>query len=127
MRFLLDTHIWLWLLDNPSRIGARAGRLLGASSNDVWLSPVSLWEVLALVQKARLRVDPDAASWLRSALSRLFVREASLTHDVALALTRITTPHRDPADRFLAATAHAYDLTLLTADDDLLAGTGYKV
>jgi PIN domain nuclease of toxin-antitoxin system len=52
--------------------------------------------------------------------------EAPLTHRVALATREIVVPHKDPMDRFLAATAKVYDLVLVTADADLLAGRGFK-
>jgi PIN domain nuclease of toxin-antitoxin system len=54
------------------------------------------------------------------------VEEAAMTNEVALALRYIQTAHNDPADRLIAATAAVYDLTLLTADERLLEGRGYK-
>jgi len=50
-----------------------------------------------------------------------------LTHEVALASEAVVLPHRDPADTFLAATAKVYDLTLVTADENLSRGKGYSV
>ncbi len=53
-------------------------------------------------------------------------REASLTHAVAQQSRRLSLEHSDPADRFVAATAVVYDLTLVTADARLLRGKGYR-
>ena len=64
----------------------------------------------------------SAALWPNSPF-----REAPLTHEVALASDAVVLPHRDPADTFLAATAKVYDLTLVTADENLLKGKGYSV
>ena len=55
------------------------------------------------------------------------MKEAPVTHAVVRALGGIETPHRDPADRFLAATAAALDLQLVTSDERLLAGRGYQI
>jgi len=55
------------------------------------------------------------------------LREARLTFDVALRSREVTLGHDDPADRFLAATAAVYELTLITADTKLLEGDGFKV
>jgi PIN domain nuclease of toxin-antitoxin system len=55
------------------------------------------------------------------------MKEAPLTHAVMRSLRSIETPHRDPADRFLAATAAALDLKLVTADERLIDGRGYAV
>jgi len=67
------------------------------------------------------------ASWISASLAESPFREATLTNEVALASDSITLPHRDPADTFLAATAKVYDLTLVTADQNLLKGKGYSV
>jgi len=55
------------------------------------------------------------------------VSRATLTHEVAVESVFIELPHRDPADRFLAATAKVFDLTLVTADDRLLGSKGFAV
>lgn len=55
------------------------------------------------------------------------LREVRLTFDIALRSREVTLAHEDPTDRFLAATAAVYDLTLITADTKLLEGDGFKV
>jgi PIN domain nuclease of toxin-antitoxin system len=70
---------------------------------------------------------PNAPEWIETSISRAGFREAPLTNEVVMALTRIETPHRDPADRFLAATANSFDLTLVTADQNLIQGRGYNI
>ena len=127
MRLLLDTHIWLWSLGEPSRLTPRVAQALGAKNADLWLSPVSLWELGMLVEKGRVDLSDSRHAWIDEALRATPMREAPLTYAVVRALGSITTPHRDPADRFLAATAAALDLELVTADERLLAGRGYRV
>ena len=118
MRLLLDTHIWLWSLRQPERLGGLVRQLLRDRNNELWLSPVSTWEALLLKAKGRIRLHGDLAEWLAGATSHF--REAPLTHEIVLAAHQLPLPHRDPADRFLAATAQALDLTLVTADERLL-------
>ena len=127
MRLLLDTHIWLWSLIEPSRLTPRAARVLEAGDAELWLSPISLWELGILVGRRRIELSSDVDAWIDDALRRAPMREAPLTRAVVRALGSIVTPHRDPADRFLAATAAALDLQLVTADEQLLAGRGYRV
>ncbi len=127
MRLLLDTHIWLWSLLEPARLSRRVARELGNPENELWLSPVSVWEVLVLAGKGRIVLDGGAGAWVGKALAAAPLREAPFTHDVALATSGIRLPHRDPADRFLAATAHVYGLTLVTADRNLRAAKGFAV
>jgi PIN domain nuclease of toxin-antitoxin system len=120
MKYLLDTHIWLWSVIQPDRLVNRVSRTIADPKNELWLSPVSVWELTILCRKGRFRVRPDIATWVRKTASDLQLTEAPLTIEVALALPSIPFSHADPADHLLAATAKVFDLTLITADDHLL-------
>jgi PIN domain nuclease of toxin-antitoxin system len=120
MRLLLDTHIWLWSMAEPSRIIRRVSRELEDPENEIWLSPVSTWELLVLARKRRIELDTEPVTWIRTALAEVSFKEAALTHEVAVQSVSVDLPHADPADRFIAATALVYDLTLVTGDDRLL-------
>ena len=117
MNLLLDTHIWIWSKLDPKRIGKGAARELSNNNNDLWLSPISVWEALALMQKGRIRVG-DPLAWVERAADQL--REAPLTHEIVRTGFALSLPHADPADRFVAATAKVLKLTLVTADQRLL-------
>jgi PIN domain nuclease of toxin-antitoxin system len=116
VRLLLDTHIWLWSLLEPGKLAKRVAGALQDGRNEIWLSPISVWEFLVLVEKGRVILQVDAASWLDEALARAPLKEAALTHEIARQSRLVTLPHQDPADRFLAATAKVLGLTLVTAD-----------
>ncbi|MFZ1917342.1 MAG: type II toxin-antitoxin system VapC family toxin [Terriglobales bacterium] len=117
MRLLLDTHIWLWSLSEPRRIGRRVFVQLKDQNNELWLSPISTYEALTLHHKGRFEIDRDVSTWLAQATAG--TREAPLTHEIALVARQLPL-HQDPADRILAATAEVLDLTLVTADERLL-------
>ena len=121
MNYLLDTHVWLWSLIEPGQLGATTYSLLGNPQNTFFLSPISLWETLLLVEKQRIIVEHDPYVWLATALNNSAIHEAPLTHAVALRSRSLPLPHQDPADRFIAATAVEYGLTLITADQHLLS------
>jgi PIN domain nuclease of toxin-antitoxin system len=125
VKLLLDTHIWLWSLLEPARLSRRIVKALEA--NEIWISPISAWEIIVLCRKNRIELNNDPAEWITDALARAPFHEAPLTMEIALATKTIVLPHRDPADRFLAATAKVYNLTLVTADRNLLKGKGYAV
>jgi PIN domain nuclease of toxin-antitoxin system len=86
-----------------------------------------MWEAFLLYRKKRIRISPDFTTWLANSLNALPVVEAPLTFEVARALTSLRVPHDDPADLFLAATAKAFELTLITADRNLIKTTGISV
>jgi PIN domain nuclease of toxin-antitoxin system len=127
MKLLLDTHIWLWSLGEQQRLSNRVARELNNRQNELWLSPVSIWEALLLSRKKRIQIAPDFTTWLAASLSVLPVIEAPFTFEVARILPSLGMPHDDPADLFLAATAKAFDLTLITADRNLLRTGGISV
>ena len=127
MKLLLDTHIWIWSLGESSRLTRRVARALSAKDAELWLSPISLWELEILVEKGRLELAAGLDAWIDDAMEVAPMKEAPLTHAVVRSLRTVETPHSDPADRFLAATAAALDLQLVTADEHLLAGRGYRV
>jgi PIN domain nuclease of toxin-antitoxin system len=127
VKLLLDTHIWLWSLLEPARLGERVVRELEEPSNELWLSPITTWEALLLVEKGRIVLSVEPVVWIRTALRTLPFREAPLTHEVAIRSRRMGLPHRDPADALLAATAAVFELTLVTADERLLDSTRYSV
>jgi PIN domain nuclease of toxin-antitoxin system len=117
LKLLLDTHIWLWSLSDPRRLGRRVLVQLKDKANELWLSPISTYEALTLHYKRRFEIDGDLQEWLARAI--VGTREAPLTHEIAL-VARQLSMHQDPADRILAATAEVLDLTLVTADERLL-------
>jgi PIN domain nuclease of toxin-antitoxin system len=120
MKLLLDTHIWLWSLGEPHRLSKRVAKALDDRQNELWLSPISVWEAFLLFRKKRVQISTDFTTWLATSLSTLPVIEAPLTFEVARTLPTLAVPHEDPADLFLAATAKAFELTLVTSDRNLL-------
>jgi len=118
LNLLLDTHIWIWSKLEPRRLGRRTRVELLHEENELWLSPVSLWEALVLMQKGRIQVE-NPLVWVENAAEQL--REAPLTNEIVRTGFALPLPHADPTDRFLAATAKVLKLTLVTADRRLLA------
>ena len=88
--------------------------------NELWLSPVSVWELILLVEGKRVTLNEPLDRFVEKSQKELSLREAAFTWAVADELRYTILPHRDPADRFLVATAKFYDLTLITSDRRLL-------
>ena len=91
--------------------------MLKREENELWLSPISTWEVLTLQQNGKIDLTADLTAWVEQATAGL--KEALLTHEIALA-SRQFLSHQDLSDRLIAATALVMDLTLVTADERLL-------
>ncbi len=120
MKLLLDTHIWLWSVLEPERLSRRVSKEIQDMSNELWLSPISVWELIVLWQKGRMVPSEDIETWVPNALQSLPLQEAPVTYEVAREIGRLQLANRDPADRFLLATAKVFELTLVTADEHLL-------
>lgn len=122
---LLDTHVWVWILEGlTDRIGARTRRLVARAARDgrLRVSPISAWEVGMLVRKDRLAFGEPCERWVQRASSAPGLSVAELTPAIAVESSFLPGAfHGDPADRMLIATARAASATLLTADERILA------
>lgn len=74
MKLLLDTHILLWSLLDPGQLSKRVADELENPSNELWLSPISTWEILLLAEKGRVILDAEPVTWLRTVLKRILFR-----------------------------------------------------
>jgi PIN domain nuclease of toxin-antitoxin system len=122
---LLDTHAWIWTVEGDvRRVGRRSRRMMtqAETRGALRVSPVTLFEVVALHTAGRLRLAQPPAEWIEASLDRSGVRLAEVTRGVAIDagfIPRVALP--DPLDRVLVATARQLDATLLTADSTILA------
>ncbi|HBQ98234.1 MULTISPECIES: type II toxin-antitoxin system VapC family toxin [unclassified Roseofilum] len=119
MKILLDTHIWIWYLLGDQRLPIHMQTVIADPKTQLWLSPISIWETLVLSEKGRISLQPDANTWVDFALQSLPTHEAKLNYAIAILSRKIAVRHQDPADRFIAATALQYGLTLATVDAHL--------
>jgi len=127
VKLLLDTHIWIWALNQPGQLSAKVRRALRKPANQLYLSPVSIWEARHLERCGRIRLRQPFDLWVRKTLERSPLQEAPFTLAVATAAAMIELPQPDPGDVFLAATAITFGLTLVTADRQLMGCPGLSV
>jgi len=120
LKLLLDTHIWLWSLLEPDRLSENGRQTLRRAETELYLSPISIWELTILASKGRVVLTCEVEEWVDESLSRVPITEIPLTIQAALEANRLKLPHHDPADRFIVATAKTFELTLATADTRIL-------
>jgi PIN domain nuclease of toxin-antitoxin system len=86
----------------------------GGLDNELWLSPISVWEALLLLERGRVRVGLEPGVWFAQALRAMPVRDANLTREIVLASRSVDLHHHEgSADRLIAATAAVLGLTLV--------------
>src|SRR5260370_17923486 len=100
VRLLLDTHIWLWSQLEPDRLIPKVRGALEDPEAELWLSSISLWELLLLIERGRVTVVGDAGIWVQDPLRVSPLREAPPPHAVALESLPVSLPHPDPPHRF---------------------------
>ena len=127
MKLLLDTHVILWSAAEPEKLPSKIAEELEKELNELWFSPISVWEILLLAEKGRVVIKADHEKSIRKMFNKLPFREAVINQEVAIQSRKINLPHQDTADRFLAATAIVYDLTLVTADRRLIDAKSFSV
>ncbi len=113
MRLLLDSHALLWALTLNPRLPEHARSLIGDVANDVFFSPVSLYE---LVFKARRRRIPLGSLEVHQATIASGFREVGLTSRHLLYAANLDWDHGDPWDRILLAQAVLENMRLVSAD-----------
>lgn len=122
MSFLLDTHVWIWTQEQPDAMGAKARALLETTSEELCVSSVSSLEIARLVSGGLLELKGSLDRWVRFAVDSIEARSIDVDHRVAIEAYKLPRRfHKDPADRMLVATARIHDLTLVTADERILA------
>lgn len=115
MRLLLDTHIFLWSVNDDRKLSKKA-RLLILNASEVYVSSVSIWEAAIKTKLGKLDANINE---LVSAISISGFIELPLTSNHSATLYQLPDLHRDPFDRILLAQTISEPLRFLTADKKL--------
>jgi len=120
---LLDTHIWIWLMNGDAQKLAASENTIDQASKagKLGISAITVWEVAMLEAKGRIRLHKNCLDWLQEALSAPGTHLLPLSPAIAVESSRLPDEfHGDPADRILVATARILKATLVTKDKKLL-------
>lgn len=118
MKYLLDTHVVLWLATNSPFLSETAKRAILDNNNEKYVSIVSAWEVAIKLGTQKLQLDGGLAEFFRMIDENGFLLlgiEREYLHDVQ----SLPFFHKDPFDRLLVATANVEKLTLISIDDNI--------
>jgi PIN domain nuclease of toxin-antitoxin system len=124
MKYLLDTHTWIWWHMRPQNLSKKVLSLISDSSNynELLLSAISPWEFSKLLEKGRLGVSLDPEDWIISALDMPKLRLVPLSPVIAYRSTILPRPFsNDPADQIIVATAREEKAAILSKDKRILS------
>ncbi len=118
MKYLLDTHTWIWWNAKPSSLSKHViDRIQKVGSSEILLSAISVWEFSKLLEKKRLTLACDGKKWIDDALVMPGLRLVPITPEIAWHSTQLPQPfHDDPADQMIVATARLENATVLSCD-----------
>ena len=116
MRYLLDTAVFVWSLNEPEKLNDRALQVLQDRNQEVFLSAVSTWEIVIKSTLGKLNLPKAPAQLIPEALARFGTRALPITHTHSLAVSELPRHHNDPFDRMLVAQARSEGMVLMTAD-----------
>jgi len=123
VKYLLDTHVWIWAMDDPGSLpaGVRA-ELFKHTNLPFGLSVISVWEASKKESIGKLRLSCPIRQWFASAIREPFVQLLPMTVDVAHESNHLPGEfHRDPADQIIVASARIHRLTLISSDQRIRA------
>lgn len=119
MKYMLDTHTWIWWNMHPGKLSPKVRALLSTPKryDELLLSAISPWEFSKLLEKKRLGISCSPEEWLSEALVMPKLRLVPITPQIAYRSTTLPQPfHDDPGDQIIVATAREENATLLTKD-----------
>lgn len=122
---LLDTHAWIWWVQEPTRLTAAQASAIGINEESIiGVSAISCWEVAKLVQRNRLELPLPVDEWLTTALRYPAMSLIPITPRIAVESTMLSEEfHRDPADQLISATSRVLDCPPVTSDDKIIRYT----
>ena len=126
MKYLLDTHTWVWWYMHPQNLSRRVMELIEDTTlyDELLLSAISPWEFCKLLEKGRIAISCNPEDWLNAAFDLPKFRLIPLSPVLAYRSTVLPQPfHNDPADQIIAATALQENAVILTKDRSIL---GYE-
>ena len=119
---ILDTHIWVWNVQEDKRLTDDRRDLIRChESDEIGICAISLWEVAKAVQLKRLEFSMPVEGWFEITLASPGIILLPLTASIAAESTQLPGQfHEDPFDQLIVATARIHNVPLLTADSDIL-------
>jgi PIN domain nuclease of toxin-antitoxin system len=119
MKYLLDTHAFLWFVMDDKRLSTEARFLIKDSKNEIFFSAATAWEMAIKVRLNRLKIKGNLEPFIMEQLSANNIVPLSITVSHSLYTERLPQIHKDPFDRLIIAQSIVENLQLITKDQDI--------
>jgi len=121
MKLLLDTHIFLWLIDDNKRLSEQYRQAIQDPRNEKYLSVVSVWECAIKYKIGKLDFPSFPETYLPGERRKHLIKTLTIDEDSITPLVKLPLLHKDPFDRLIIAQALQHDLIIMTEDKLILA------
>ena len=119
MKLILDTHVFIWWVTNPDKLSSRVFDELKNTHNDLFLSAVSIWEIVVKVRLGKLEIDGDLSEHVKGQVEQNGLLQLSLSPEHVYKLDALEDIHKDPFDRLLVAQSLYEGARLVTKDEHI--------
>lgn len=126
MKVLLDTHVFLWWINEHERLSNLARRILESADTEAYVSVAVVWEITIKARLGRFNLPEDLKSFLRQQIitNRFQVLPINLDHTLAVFDLPVIAGHREPFDRLLISQSTVEEMPVISGD---LAFEAYEV
>ena len=126
-RYLLDSHVFLWLLCGDSRLSAKAKEVFIAPQNELFFSMAGYWEICIKIKLGKLELQPNWERHVENEMAFNGIRFLPIHPEHCREIVKLPWHHRDPFDRLMLAQARVEGLAVLSADHQLQGYSGVRV
>jgi PIN domain nuclease of toxin-antitoxin system len=116
MRYLLDTHVFLWMAADPDKLSPRVRKIVREKNNQLYMSAASGWEIALLEKIDRIKLPDEPQRFIPEAMQRLSVLPIPIGFSTAITAAMLPLIHRDPFDRIIIAEAEKEKMIVITKD-----------
>lgn len=125
MKYLLDTHTFLWMIADDEKLSVTAKKCILDKKSKLYLSSASIWEIVIKTSIGKLTLPEHPQTFIKKQLAENMIDELPVTFKHAFQLLQLPYHHKDPFDRMLISQAQSEKLSILTTDS-LFAGYDIK-
>ncbi|MBI9082147.1 MAG: type II toxin-antitoxin system VapC family toxin [Desulfobacterales bacterium] len=126
VRYLLDTHVFLWMAADPDKLSRNVRKIVLQKNSRLYLSAASGWEIALLRNLGRIELPDEPQRFVPEAMQQLGVTPIPISFSTAMAAASLPLIHRDPFDRIMIAEAEKEKMTVVTKDKKF-AGYGIQL
>ena len=119
MKYLLDTHAFLWFVSEDNRLSSKAQSIIKNSRNDIYFSAVSAWEMSIKIRLGRLSIEEELEPFIIKQLSENNFSTLSITIFHSIYTSKLPDIHKDPFDRMIVAQSQVEDMPLISKDKNI--------